>query len=90
MDVPTARVFAAWTKESNMSASFRTNARICACQTTDRDLERVSSRRLPRFGLVHARARLMQYDLSDHNAAKHRWYHFPEGVDGRNVVIQTV
>ena len=23
-------------------------------------------------------ARLMQYGLSDHNAAKHRWYHFPK------------
>ena len=38
-DVPTARVFPAWTKESNMSASFRANAWICVHQSTDRDLE---------------------------------------------------
>ena len=43
VDVPTARVFPAWTMESNMSASFCTNAWICGCQATDRDLERVST-----------------------------------------------
>ena len=39
VDVPTARVFPAWTKESNARASVRVNAWICACQATDRDLE---------------------------------------------------
>ena len=39
VDVPTARVFPAWTKESNMSASFCVNAWICAPQATDRDSE---------------------------------------------------
>ena len=37
VDVPTARVFPAWTMESNMSASFCVNAWICAPQATDRD-----------------------------------------------------
>ena len=31
--------------ESNMSASFCTNAWLCACQATDRDLESVFVRR---------------------------------------------
>ena len=35
VDVPTARVFPAWTKESNTSASFCVNARTCAHQSTD-------------------------------------------------------
>ena len=39
VDVPTARVFPAWTMESNMSASFCVNAWICDPQATDRDLE---------------------------------------------------
>ena len=39
VDVHTARVFPAWTTESNMSASFRANAQICVHQSTDRDLE---------------------------------------------------
>ena len=39
VDVPTARVFPVWTKESIMSASFRANALICVHQSTDRDLE---------------------------------------------------
>ena len=39
VDVPTARVFPAWTMESNMSASLLTNALICARRATDRDLE---------------------------------------------------
>ena len=39
VDVPTARVFPAWTMESDMSARFCTNAWICALSTTDRDLE---------------------------------------------------
>ena len=39
VDVPTARVFPAWTKESNACASFRANAWICVHQSTDRDLE---------------------------------------------------
>ena len=43
VDVPTARVFPVWTKESNMSASFRANAWICVHQPTDRDLERVAT-----------------------------------------------
>ena len=37
VDVPTARVFPVWTKESNTSASFCVNAWICAPQATDRD-----------------------------------------------------
>ena len=37
VDVPTARVFPAWTMESNMSAIFCWNAWICAPQATDRD-----------------------------------------------------
>ena len=37
VDVPTARVFPAWTMESYMSASFCVNAWICAPQATDRD-----------------------------------------------------
>ena len=45
VDVPTARVFPAWTMESNMSASFCTNGWICACQATDRDLESVFVKR---------------------------------------------
>ena len=39
VDVPTARVFPAWTKESNACASFPANARICVHQSTDRYLE---------------------------------------------------
>ena len=39
VDVPTARVFSVWTKESNTSASFCVSAWICAQSTTDRDLE---------------------------------------------------
>ena len=39
VDVPTARVFPVWTKESNTCASFVANAWICAQSTTDRDLE---------------------------------------------------
>ena len=42
---PTARVFPAWTMESNMSASFCVNAWICAPQATDRDLESVFVKR---------------------------------------------
>ena len=47
VDVPTARVFLVWTKESNTSASFVANAWICACacQATDRDLESSTTRR---------------------------------------------
>ena len=37
VDVPTARVFPAWTMESNMSASFCVDAWMCAPQATDRD-----------------------------------------------------
>ena len=43
VDVPTARVFPTWTKESNTCAVA--NAWICACQATDRDLESSSTRR---------------------------------------------
>ena len=39
VDVPTARVFPAWTKESYACASFRADARICVHESTDRDLE---------------------------------------------------
>ena len=35
--------FAVRTKESNTCASFCANAWLCACQATDRDLERVSA-----------------------------------------------
>ena len=60
VDVPTARMFPVWTKESNTCASawictrratdrdpeiFNVNAWICAQSTTDRDLEKVSSSR---------------------------------------------
>ena len=37
VDVPTARVFPAWTTESNMSASFSTNAWTRARRATDHD-----------------------------------------------------
>ena len=37
VEVPTARVFPAWTMGSNMSASFCVNAWKCAPQATDRD-----------------------------------------------------
>ena len=37
VDVPTARVFPAWTKESNACASFCANSWICARRATDRD-----------------------------------------------------
>ena len=44
VDVPTALFFSAVrTKESNTCASFCANAWLCACQATDRDLERVSA-----------------------------------------------
>ena len=41
VDVPTARVFRVWTKESNTCAVqvFVANAWICTCQATDRDPE---------------------------------------------------
>ena len=39
VDVPTARVFPAWTNESNACASFRANAWISVHQSTDRDPE---------------------------------------------------
>ena len=40
VDVPTARVFPVWTKESNTCTSFLlANAWICAQRATDRDLE---------------------------------------------------
>ena len=39
VDVPTARVFPVWTKESNTHAIFVANAWICTREATDRDLE---------------------------------------------------
>ena len=45
VDVPTALFsFAVPAKESNTFASFCANVWLCACQATDRDLERVKRR----------------------------------------------
>ena len=53
VDVSTARVFPAWTMESNMSASFCVNAWFCAPQATDRDLESFNVVKKGMLGYVH-------------------------------------
>ena len=67
VDVPTARVFPAWTMESNMSASFCVHAWTRARRATDRDLE---SKRSEKANAWTRARRATDRDLESFNVAR--------------------